>query len=142
MPARRQASSGKKSTGRQKRTVGKASGSKTTEERLPTASEIRDKTPPPKSKLSQRDSLTERRKRKSGVADSAITTPKPKARKTTPKKKTADNKGKSTARSGQKPAVRKRAAAARPTQARKPNTGGKQARTTGRTKNTSSNRSG
>lgn len=126
MPARRKASSGKDSSGRRKRIAGDAGsegGSRAT------AADIRAKTPTPKSKQPKRDSLTERRKRKSGVADSAITEPKPKSNRTTPKKTTAHNKGDTSASSGQKRAVRKRSAAPAPTRARRQNTSGHQART-------------
>nr|MDQ3958631.1 hypothetical protein [Actinomycetota bacterium] len=85
MPARRTASSRKKTTGRQKSAARKSAAPKTTEGRRPTAAEIREKTPKPKSQLPDRESLTERRKRKSGVADSAITEPKPPSNRTAPK---------------------------------------------------------
>ncbi len=53
---------------------------------------IREKTPTPRKQRPARESVTERRKRKSGIADSAITAPKPKSNKTTAKQKTHNKK--------------------------------------------------
>ncbi len=129
MPARRKAASGKDSSGRQKRAARKTAGPKTTDGGRPSADEIREKMPTPKKQLPERESVAERRKRKSGVADSAITEPKPKSNRATPKKETAAKKRDTTRSSGQTPAVRtRRAAAPRPQRARKQSTAGAQAR--------------
>ncbi|MDQ3914294.1 MAG: hypothetical protein M3323_03045 [Actinomycetota bacterium] len=160
MPARRKANSGKKSTGRQadkarksaaslvtskKTTARKAAAQKTTGRR-PTAAEIRAKTPKPKSQLPDRESLTERRKRKSGVADSAITEPKPASNKTTAKGTKAKAQARGNApksSSGQTAAQRRRTGAPQPRTARKQNTGGAQAKSQPRPKkNDTSRKSG
>ncbi len=112
---------------------------------MPSAEEIRKKTPKPKGQLPKRDSVTERRKRKSGVADSAITEPKPASNRATPKGAKAKAKARGNApatSSGQTPAQRKRDSAPKPRTARKQNTGGEGAKTTTRRKNTTSTKSG
>lgn len=150
MPARRKAASGRKTTGRQKRALRIISGTtEPSEGGRPRAKEIREKTPTSqKKRAAQRQWVAGRRKRKSGVADSAVREPKPSSAKTRAKKTSAKTKSKTrgasaakASGSSQKPAVRKRAAAAAPTRARKQKTGGKQAATIGRRKNTPSRRS-
>ncbi|HEX2241270.1 MAG TPA: hypothetical protein VHJ82_09045 [Actinomycetota bacterium] len=126
MPARRTASSGKKTTGRQKRALKRVPGDDKGRGSRASSEEIRAKTPPSRKVLARlRDSVAERRKRKSGVADSAIREPKPPSNKTTAKKTAARKRAGNTS-SGQKAAVRKRDAAPAPTRARRQNTGGKQ----------------
>ncbi|MFN2524788.1 MAG: hypothetical protein ABR505_00765 [Actinomycetota bacterium] len=137
MPARRTASSGKKTTGRQKRALKRVPSTDTKQEARPKAEEIRAKTPPSRKVLSRlRDSVAGRRKRKSGVADSAIREPKPLSNKTTAKK-TAARKRTGNTSTGQKAAVRKRNAAPAPTRARRQNTSGKE---TGRRKGNAGNK--
>ncbi len=132
MPARRKAGQNKATKGRQKRALKNTGGTKTTAgAKHPSAAAIRAKTPTPRKQQPARDSVSERRKRGSGRADSAYKETKPASRQSKPhsKEKSTTTRAKTRASgSGQKPAQRKRAAAPTRTRARKQNTGGKQAK--------------